>query len=623
MRVSTAAFYTLTALAASELTQQAIAATPPPASEAPLSPEEAIAQSLEVAPRPVVISTVTVEAIAPEPFMRPASLNPLAQVYRDTEQSLRSATEQESSEPFSSLAAESGRDSGSDGLAMMPDARLDARLDARPAISPDMVLEAVSVRIASVDGVLASDATPETASDTVSDLAPETPLEIVPETPPEVAPETPLEVAPETTLEIAPETTLEIDPATTLEIVPETPPEVAPDTTPDLSSEISLEVFPELALEITPEMISGISEMTSEMTSEINPEILPEITSVMTVEIPESAFEDGFEEWAIAHSPSNQAEFAMTASEANTSSRIASRLPLVRVLPEVPAPAPAELFAQSSLPDASPAEPTPNLGTPESPAPAPGDIPTDQEIEELQRQLDGVPDLQPEFGDSLGGAPAITISNPTGRGADDFTGFINASFQADKRYEDGADGSLGIGIGLGDSRETVGLQLSYTLASFGTLARDFGTGGFNAKLHRQFPGGLSVALGWEGFATIGDVDFEDTVYGVVTQIIRTTPDIDRPLSRIALTAGVGNGRFRSEEDVNNDVEGVNVFGSAAVRIARPVSVIVEWTGQDLAAGVSITPFRNFPLTITPALRDITGAGDGARFVIGTGISFKF
>lgn len=273
------------------------------------------------------------------------------------------------------------------------------------------------------------------------------------------------------------------------------------------------------------------------------------------------------------------------------------------------APPTPELLAQAA----------PNTTTPEIP---PTD-PTDQEVEDLQRQLDGVPNLQPEFGDEFGGAPAITLSNPSGRGADNFVGFINTSFQADKRYENGADGSIGIGIGLGDSRRAVGLQLSYTLASFGTLDRDFGTGGFNAKLHRQFDNGLSVALGWEGFATIGDVDFEDTIYGTITQIIRTTPDIDRPFSRIALTAGVGNGRFRSEEDVNNDVDGVNVFGSAAVRIARPVSVIVEWTGQDLAAGVSIAPFRNFPLVITPALRDITGAGDGARFVIGTGVSFQF
>jgi hypothetical protein len=43
----------------------------------------------------------------------------------------------------------------------------------------------------------------------------------------------------------------------------------------------------------------------------------------------------------------------------------------------------------------------------------------------------------------------------------------------------------------------------------------------------------------------------------------------------------------------------------------------------LAIGASIAPFDNFPLVITPALRDITGAGDGARFILGGGVAFGF
>ena len=86
---------------------------------------------------------------------------------------------------------------------------------------------------------------------------------------------------------------------------------------------------------------------------------------------------------------------------------------------------------------------------------------------------------------------------------------------------------------------------------------------------------------------------------------------------------MGNGRFRSEDDILNDDDTLGVFGSVAFRVARPVSAIVEWTGQDLAMGLSIVPIRNVPWVITPAVRDIAGAGDGARFVIGTGISFQF
>ena len=82
-------------------------------------------------------------------------------------------------------------------------------------------------------------------------------------------------------------------------------------------------------------------------------------------------------------------------------------------------------------------------------------------------------------------------------------------------------------------------------------------------------------------------------------------------------------QFRTEEAVFDGDDEINVFGSVAVRAVKSASVIAEWTGQDLGVGVSVAPFPNIPLVITPALRDITGAGDGTRFVVGTGFSFKF
>jgi hypothetical protein len=61
-----------------------------------------------------------------------------------------------------------------------------------------------------------------------------------------------------------------------------------------------------------------------------------------------------------------------------------------------------------------------------------------------------------------------------------------------------------------------------------------------------------------------------------------------------------------------------------LRVAEPVNLIAEWTGQDLNLGVSIVPFREIPLVITPALADVTNnAGDGARFVLGIGYGFSF
>lgn len=240
------------------------------------------------------------------------------------------------------------------------------------------------------------------------------------------------------------------------------------------------------------------------------------------------------------------------------------------------------------------------------------------EVEQLINEID---QIDAETSTPYRSSPAITISNPSGFGADNFTGFVGIGYQERTRFANEDDGGLVVGMGFGDARENVGVQLSYTVASFGG-SRDFGTGGFNAKLHRRLSDEWSVAVGWEGFATTGFVDFEDSIYGSASHLIRTRDSITKPFSRIALTAGAGSGRFRTEEAVFDDRDDIGVFGTMSVRVVEPVSAIVEWTGQDLAAGLSITPFKKVPLVLLPAVRDITGAGDGARFVMGAGFSFQ-
>jgi hypothetical protein len=263
---------------------------------------------------------------------------------------------------------------------------------------------------------------------------------------------------------------------------------------------------------------------------------------------------------------------------------------------------------------------------------------TTEDTTELNNQLNGLQNQQfpintPGTG-SFNLSPAISINNPVGFGADKGVGFLTASYQARTRFTQKSDGELGIGVGLFDAVEAVGLELSYTINSFGT-SQGFGSGGFNAKLHKRF-GDAGVAVGWNRFAnvTLGNTGTQtdyprNSYYAVATQVIRNGDDIDSFLSRIALSAGVGGGQFLSQDTLNNtpagqSPSGVNAFGSAAFRVAKPVSAIVEWTGQDLAAGLSITPFDGFPLVITPAFRDISGIkNESARFVLGVSTAWQF
>lgn len=249
-------------------------------------------------------------------------------------------------------------------------------------------------------------------------------------------------------------------------------------------------------------------------------------------------------------------------------------------------------------------------------------VPDPAVLEEAQTELDRIEEMAGVEDPADRSAPALTIANPSGFGVDRNTVFVSGTFQERTRYSDRSDGALGIGIGLGDSREAVGVELSYTIGSFGRN-RGFGTGGFNAKVHRRFSESFSAAIGWNGFLITGeeDGDFEDSVYGSMTKIFRLRDDLDAPFSRLAVTAGAGTGQFRLEDDVEDDDFAVNPFGSVALRIVEPVSLITEWTGQDLAVGLSVNPFRNVNIAITPAVRDIAGAGDGPRFVLGFGASF--
>jgi hypothetical protein len=316
--------------------------------------------------------------------------------------------------------------------------------------------------------------------------------------------------------------------------------------------------------------------------------------------------------------------------------------PVPPVAPGVPtAPVTPELPAPGATPPAGavPAVPAPVPSGFSSGTPSTGG--TDADPQKLRQQLDGITrkefDIKcPCFG-SL--SPGMTIFNPSAFGADNNTVFVSGSFQSRTRFTNTSDGELGIGIGLGDASSFLGAELSYTINSFGN-SQGFGSGGFNAKIHKKLSDDFSLALGWNQFADVkfgngragANLPFDypkNSYYAAATKVFATTENIDSFLSRIALTAGVGGGQFLSETTLQQALlngtnpSGLGVFGSAGFRIAKPLSAVVEWTGQDLAAGLSFVPFEGFPLVISPSFRDITGAGNGSRFVLGTGLAYTF
>ncbi len=223
-------------------------------------------------------------------------------------------------------------------------------------------------------------------------------------------------------------------------------------------------------------------------------------------------------------------------------------------------------------------------------------------------------------------SPAIGINVPTGFGAEWGDVFGGITYQGSTRAVPPAteaqddDGAFAIGTGFGDASEAVGLEVVYT--SFSTFrSGPFSTGGFSVKLHRKLTNTSSIALGVENLVKYGGGDTDTSVYGSYTNIFRLKDNPSKPFSELAVTAGLGGGRFRQFEDVLEDNDTVNVFGSLGLRIAEPISLVTAYTGQTLTIGTSIAPFEDTPIVITPAVTDLTGdsINNNARFVITVGI----
>ncbi len=219
-------------------------------------------------------------------------------------------------------------------------------------------------------------------------------------------------------------------------------------------------------------------------------------------------------------------------------------------------------------------------------------------------------------------APGASISTPIGFGANFGQIFGGFAFQSRTRFTNQADGGLALGVGLGEPQKIVGLDV--TMAILSLFGDNAGRGSFSFKIHRSLPEGFAVALGFENAINWGGTDAGSSIYGVVSKFFQFTETTAEPFSQLTLSLGVGGGRFRSEGAIEDGVNSLGVFASAGLRIVEPVSAIVEWSGQDLNAGISLIPFPKVPLTINLAGADLTGnAGDGARFVMSIGYNYFF
>ncbi len=255
------------------------------------------------------------------------------------------------------------------------------------------------------------------------------------------------------------------------------------------------------------------------------------------------------------------------------------------------------------------------------------------EIDDLVNQIRN--SLSPDPQRSSRVAPAISFVTPIGFGGYFGNVGLGVSYQSSTALGNKDDANFGATVSLGNPSQFVGVDLTLAVNSISN-SLDRGKGGtlgsdtLSLQVSRLVADDLSIGVGAENLIAFNpserNISTSLSYYFVGTKIFPLNRDATKPFSTLYTSIGVGNGRFLPAGRVTVQGEsGVNVFGSAAVKVIDGINGIVEWSGQDVDLAVSLVPFRNIPLAITPAVVDLIGTNQnrGARFNISLGYSLKF
>ena len=218
--------------------------------------------------------------------------------------------------------------------------------------------------------------------------------------------------------------------------------------------------------------------------------------------------------------------------------------------------------------------------------------------------------------------PGVAASSPLGYGPGRGDAFAGFGYQNTTATGGNSDGAATVGLGLLSNAETVGVEL--TLTSLSTVRSGFGSrmvGGM--KFHKLVGNGLGLGVGIEGLRISGDeFDTRESIFLAMTQV--RTLRAASTFNQVTLNGGVGTGRFQSNDAFVDGKKGVGVFVSAGLRVNEYANAILDYTGAQLNAGLSFSPFANLPLVISPTINDVTGAaGQAGRLAIAAGLSWKY
>ncbi|WP_157910874.1 hypothetical protein [Vulcanococcus limneticus] len=258
----------------------------------------------------------------------------------------------------------------------------------------------------------------------------------------------------------------------------------------------------------------------------------------------------------------------------------------------------------------------------------------------------------------VGFGPQGPMLSLGGRGIDCTTGAgrcrVPESYNA---WRDGierqGDAYLNTAFGFGDSLNLVGIVITNTtqgVSGSGPRGQDPFLGGNMTGFHitRNFGYDTAMRLGVENWIRWDwpQADLQKNAYGVISQRIRLGSTPEGWFQNLYLTAGAGNGAFRpldkqigaqiaaqkaagcytfnyvppSRIDCSantrsravrdgGDFGNLNFIGAAAIEVVDGLHLIGEWSGRNLNMGLSIRPFPELGLVITPMFENIIRNSD--------------
>lgn len=172
------------------------------------------------------------------------------------------------------------------------------------------------------------------------------------------------------------------------------------------------------------------------------------------------------------------------------------------------------------------------------------------------------------------------------------------------------DGGVGLGIGLGSSKDLIGLQIGYNFLGF----RDENIGGtIDVKVARDLVSNenLRISLAGGALGLIGHgKGLDDGITPFLVTSVATPVEIFSEQRTVQFNFGYGGGKFQEVRSPEVIQEGL--FGSLGLELSDNVGVSAGWAGRGVNTTLSVSPVRGLPIGINISAENVTNYNDLGR-----------